>query len=174
MKLLPGLMIWLLLAGILTSLSSAGSSAIPQDDIQVRGQVGVTTMEDKGRQHLKSGQHWQYENIPPTSGPHDPLFTRPGYYEQQQPFEKLVHALEHGTIVIYYENPPAAVLTELKGLVALYSDGAGIIVTPMAGLDESLILTAWTKILRLPTFDAQQVQTFIDSFRGHGPENRKD
>lgn len=167
-------MTWLLLTGILTSLSSAEFPAASRNDIQAHDQFDVITMPDNGRRHLEPGQHWRYENIPPTSGPHDPVATRPGYYEEQQPFEKLVHALEHGTIVIYYENPPAPVLTELKRLVRLYSGGTGIIVTPMAGLEESLILTAWTKILRLPLFDAKQVKTFIDSFGGHGPENSMD
>jgi len=174
MKPLFGLMICFLLSGILTSPSSAESPATSQNDTQAHDQFDVTTRQDQGRRHLKSGQRWDYEDIPPTSGPHGPVASKTGYYEEEQPFEKLVHALEHGTIVIYYENPPAAVLTELKRLVALYPTGAGIIVTPLSGLDETLILTAWTKILRLPTFDSNQVQTFIDSFRGHGPENRRD
>jgi len=48
---------------------------------------------------------------------------------------------------------------------------AGVIVAPMPGIGQEIILTAWTKMLRLKTFDAASTAAFIDRFRGRGPEH---
>ena len=37
---------------------------------------------------------------------------------------------------------------------------------------EVVVMTAWTKLLRLEAFDEASAAAFIDLFRGRGPENR--
>jgi hypothetical protein len=37
-----------------------------------------------------------------------------------------------------------------------------------------VILTAWTKLLRLDSFDTVKASAFIGSFRGKGPEHGED
>jgi hypothetical protein len=41
----------------------------------------------------------------------------------------------------------------------------------MPGIGQQIILTAWTKELRLEEFDAAAAAAFIDRFRGRGPEH---
>jgi len=48
---------------------------------------------------------------------------------------------------------------------------SGIVATPMPGIGEAVVLTAWRRMLRLDTFDAATAAAFIDAFRGRGPEN---
>lgn len=47
------------------------------------------------------------------------------------------------------------------------------IVTGRSGFVGSavILLTAWTKMLRLAKFDAASAAAFIDRFRGRGPEH---
>ena len=89
-----------------------------------------------------------------------------------QPPEKLVHSLEHGGVVIYYDQPAPAVLATLKQWAKGHpGKWDGVIVTPLPGLGQGIVLTAWRKRLRLDQFDAARAQVFLDAFLGHGPES---
>jgi hypothetical protein len=132
----------------------------------------VRTLPNLGRDHLAAGQEHRYADRFPTSGPHDTTWTRAGSYTERQRPTQLVHALEHGNIVIYYERPGAEVLEQIEAWAGLH-DGQwdGVVVTVMPGLDKRLVLTAWTKRLELESFDEAAAAAFIDAFRGRGPEH---
>ena len=133
----------------------------------------VRTVASEGlAHHVPQGSRIDYKTEPPTTGAHYPSPSAPGYYEKPQLPGNLVHALEHGNIVIYYDHPSAGSLHRLKDWASRYQDPwAGVIVTPMPGIGEEIILTAWTEELRLQRFDAPSAAAFIDRFRGHGPEH---
>ena len=65
-----------------------------------------------------------------------------------------------------------SVMAKLKDWTSLY-DGTwdGVVATKAAGLGEVVVMTAWTKLLRLETFDDASAAAFIDLYRGRGPEN---
>lgn len=125
-----------------------------------------------GRTHLRIGETHAYTSRFPLSGPHHPVPTEPGFYDFTQPPIQLVHALEHGHIVIYYDEPGADVVETLRRWTDQYA-GAwdGIVVTKMPRLGDRIELTAWTRRLGLPMFDAAIAAAFIDAYRGRGPEN---
>lgn len=132
----------------------------------------VETLRNDGRSHLQPGQGHRYPAAFPTSGPHALVWTDAGVYDAPQPPTLLVHALEHGNVVIYHENPGAEVIDELEDWAALYSgQWDGVVVTPFSGLGETVVLTAWRKKLELNPFDPAAAAAFIDAYRGRGPEN---
>ena len=59
---------------------------------------------DQGRDHKsrEENEKFTYNSNPPTSGPHDPDWIRPGVYETPQDKYKLIHSLEHGSIELHY------------------------------------------------------------------------
>lgn len=130
------------------------------------------TVPSLGGGHLQPGQSHFYPDQIPTSGPHDRVWTKPGVYDRPQRPTQIVHALEHGNIVIYYDQAGAEVLQTLGAWADVY-DGRwdGIVVTPMAGLGQSVVLTAWARRLDLDRFDPAPAAAFIDGYRGRGPEN---
>ena len=134
--------------------------------------TSVETFPDDGRQHVEPNEPVDYEEDFPTSGPHDPTPVMPGVYSQVQRPEQLVHSLEHGNIVVYYDQPGPEATKALESWASQFP-GAwdGVVAVPKAGLGESVVLTAWTKQLNLPTFDSQAAASFIDEYRGRGPEN---
>ena len=139
------------------------------------GEAALSTVEtspDNGRKHVEPGEPVDYEKDFPTSGPHDPNPVAPGVYSQVQRPEQLVHSLEHGNIVVYYDAPGTEATKALKSWANQFP-GAwdGVVVTPKAGLGKSLVLTAWTKQLNLTQFDPEAAASFIDQYRGRGPEN---
>ncbi len=132
----------------------------------------VQSFPSQGQTHVQPGQPVNYDSDFPTSGPHDPEPTLPGVYTEPQPLEKLVHSLEHGNIVIYYDQPGEAALDTFKAWADQFPGlWDGLVVVPREGLGEEVVLTAWTKKLVLPEFQPEAAAAFIDAYRGRGPEN---
>lgn len=132
----------------------------------------VVTEPNAGRNHLGPGETITYPSRYPTSGNHAAVPTRPGVYDTPQPAVNLVHALEHGSIVIYIGRPRDDDLATMTDWAKRW-DGRwdGIVVAPDPGLGRRIVLTAWRRRLNLDSFDAASVAAFIDAYRGRGPEN---
>lgn len=144
----------------------------PNTEAGTAALAAVQTFPDQGRQHVAPGEAVDYDSEFPTSGPHDPTPVMPGVYDEVQRPEQLVHSLEHGNIVIYYDQPEAETMKALESWAAQFSGPwEGIVAVPKAGLGQEIVLTAWTKKLVMPKFDPQAAATFIDEYRGRGPEN---
>ncbi len=143
--------------------------------LAAQGQAALARVETppgRGGGHLASGRGHIYGVPFPTSGIHDRIPADPGFYRDSQPATKLVHCVEHGHIVIYYESPGAEAIQLLKDWASLYGGHwDGVVATPSSGLGKAVVLTAWRKILRLDEFDPAAAAAFIDEFRGRGPEN---
>ena len=122
--------------------------------------------------HLPDGADHDYGTPFPTAGPHSPRWTETGFYTQPQPPTELVHAVEHGNVVIYYDRPGETVRTRLREWTQAYSgQWDGIVAAPSPGLGARIVLTAWEKRLTLPRYDEEKAAAFIEAFRGRGPEH---
>ena len=132
----------------------------------------IETQVDHGGGHLNPGETYVYSESIPTSGRHDPIPASPAYYEQTQRQTKMVHALEHGNIIIYYSRLDSEAEATVRAWTGLYTGTwDGVLAVPLAGLGEGVVLAAWNKLLRLDKFDAATTAAFIERFRGRGPEN---
>lgn len=132
----------------------------------------VETGTDVGRGHVNPGQAVGYPGRPATSGQHWPSWVDAGFYTEERPAESLVHSLEHGNLVIYYEQPGTEALDTLKGWAERFrGQWDGVVVVPYKGLGQAVLLTAWNKSLRQERFDRAGAAAFVDAFRGRGPEN---
>ncbi|MGR3292330.1 MAG: DUF3105 domain-containing protein [Paracoccaceae bacterium] len=132
----------------------------------------VRTIPVQGNSHLSAGQTRNYVEPFPTSGDHAVSPTRPGYYQREMPSINLVHSLEHGSIVIYYDAPGDAAIERIKEWTSLFQGSwDGVVAAQSPGLGEVVVMTAWTKLLRLETFDDASAAAFLDLYRGRGPEN---
>lgn len=125
-----------------------------------------------GAGHTQPGESVSYDDAHPTSGRHDPSWVDPGVYDSVQPAPRLVHSVEHGMVVVYYDEPTPEVMRTLREWAGLYNGAwSGIVVAPSPGLGQEIVLTAWNRSLRLDPFDPAAAAAFIDRFRGRGPEN---
>jgi hypothetical protein len=136
--------------------------------------TGVVSPPDEGRDHIWPDHPVEYKTMPPTSGPHFPDPTSPGFYNTRPAFGYLVHSLEHGSVVIYYD--PGQLSPEIersfRALIAANSDAeVGIIAVPDAEFKYPFVLTAWDRMLKLDTYDPKVVTAFLAEYLGRGPEN---
>ncbi len=134
---------------------------------------GIETPPVTSSGHLAGNQTGAYGGRFPTSGAHVTQWANPGVYDTPPSPSKLVHSLEHGMIVVYYDEPADDDLAMLEDWASLYGGPwSGIVLAPAVGLGQEIVLTAWRKRLRLETFSAPAAAAFIDRYRGRGPETR--
>lgn len=123
-----------------------------------------------------------YSSLPATSGPHwDPSgIAQWGVYATPQSETQLIHNLEHGGIVIWYD----ADTVDADGVAALEQyvrtqNAAGIsgrfkfIVSPWGGaepLPAPVVATAWRYLLELETADTSAIDAFARERYGLAPE----
>jgi hypothetical protein len=132
----------------------------------------VRNIPYEGTGHLGPGQSARYRSDPPTSGKHDTRWTMPGFYDAPQIPAQVVHALEHGNVVVYYDRPDPETRATLESWAGLFrGQWSGLAMMPRAGLGQTVMLTAWRRSLTLKEFDAAAAAAFIDRFRGRGPEH---
>jgi hypothetical protein len=134
------------------------------------GQTVGTKVEELGHDHIQIGQAAVYNSVPPTSGQHwaQPAAPAPwGIKDTNLRNEVTTHNLEHGGVVIAYNNLSASEVDQLKTIVRnLMSSGfPKVILEPYPDLkDAKVALTAWTWIYKLPSVDQTQIVRF---FRAH-------
>jgi hypothetical protein len=150
-------------AALLLALSAAMAGAQePPPETEI-----LPASEEPG--HLPEGVPYDYGTPFPTSGPHAPHHTMPGFYTEPQPPAELVHALEHGIVVIYYDQPGEEVLEMLRSWTSHYaSETEGVIASPATGIGEQIVLTAWERRLALPRYEHEKAAAFIHALRGRG------
>jgi hypothetical protein len=133
----------------------------------------------QGADHVDVGAaHEPYSTNPPTSGPHynaaglGPVQT--GFYEDaaEAPPEGVVHNLEHGMIVIYY-NPdaPADVIEDVKN--AVDDEKIATVATPWSEIegDANVVYTAWGLSQSCEQVSRSVLNDFRRDFQGiAGPE----
>lgn len=149
-------------AGTFDALAKAGAGKLR----------GIVSQPNYGRKHLAPGEGYSYGKQFPTSGPHAPEPTPPGFYDERPPMIGLVHALEHGNIVIFYDRPGDAAMSLIERWTDLFAGTwDGVLAVPDRTLGKRIELTAWRNRLELAQFNPEIAAAFIDKFRGRGPEN---
>ena len=123
-----------------------------------------------------------YTSLPGSSGPHwDPSgIANWGVYSTPQPETQVIHNLEHGGIVIWYDPDrlDAAGVDTLSQYVTRQTQ-AGVsgrykfILSPWGGEDElpaAIVITSWRWTLELEAADTGAIDTFTAEHYGVAPE----
>lgn len=137
---------------------------------------------DDGGGHIPSCQPGAYSSTPPTSGCHLDTPANWGVYTAPQDQTQLIHNLEHGGIVIWYQPDQldaVSVDTLADFVTSQTQTGLGgrykFILTPWAGEalpdDSPIAVTAWRRLLFLGTADLDAIRGFADANYQHAPEN---
>ena len=130
----------------------------------------VETFANIGQDHLETGENPPiYNSSPASSGNHASVPAQCGIYVSEIPDQVQVHNLEHGAVVIQYQpdlDPDGIVLLQIYAR----SKSSHILLAPRAGLSDPVVLTSWTRMLRLPSGDIETIDLYYDHFAFTGPE----
>lgn len=145
----------------------------------IAGEVTVATL---GNTHISPDRvvDVTYNSAPPTSGPHFGSLAEWGIYTDPVPYQVLLHNLEDGGVVLYYQCPQGCSeeVEQLTTLVQGYLDvGKRLVLAPNdpawssggashADMETRFALTAWNRILKSNVIDAQQIRAFIQKYEG--------
>jgi len=140
--------------------------------------VEVATPPNEGAAHAERCAPVQYASKPPSSGTHYPIWPVFRAYDKPVPWGYLVHALEHGAVVIVHNCPDGCPdqVAAAKELVAATPPKSGcsrapVILTPDPTLDVPFAASAWGYTLRAKCFDRERFAAFIQRRANQGPEN---
>jgi hypothetical protein len=132
-----------------------------------------TRMADEGANHVPQTEVPTYKSVPATSGPHwnlgdgvAPVFW--GVYTTPQAEPAVVHNLEHGGIVIWYQATATA--DDIQKLTQFTQQQLGttqfkVVLSPWDGADfgHPIAVTAWDWLLYLDSADIDQIRAFQNS-----------
>jgi hypothetical protein len=114
-----------------------------------------------------------YTSNPPTSGPHSS--TPQGFTNLENPEgpessvrkENLVHSMEHGGVIIWYNTTDQAAIDLIKSVVNENTDRRRFVASVNYGSmeAETIAITAWTRLDKFPVSELTEVrlQEFIDA-----------
>lgn len=130
----------------------------------------------QGTAHQPEGTIVRVEgDDPPTSGDHYAQSAGRGFYEEPVEDGYLIHSLEHGYIIIWYdcEGLEADVCSTLKADIKQTIDDFPdfkVIGVPREGMRTRIALTSWGRIDRLDWYDSARVVTFVRANHNRAPE----
>ena len=136
-------------------------------DFQIPAGTTIGTKEPLLQaEHIVPPAKGSYNTVPPTSGQHyNQAGLAPatwGIKDSNLPNEVTTHNLEHGGIVIGYNNLTPAETDQLKGIVRALMNGTyrKIILEPYPLTDAKVAVTSWGWLLKLPSVDQIQIVQF--------------
>lgn len=118
---------------------------------------------------------------PPSNGPHNPTWVtnvpRDRFWargEGDQP-EKIVHSLEHGYVVVWYDPDLPADQIELLKQVGAAENSRKFLIAPwergkFEG-DHDVALTAWARMRLCRQVSGEAIEDFIHDYQGNGPKS---
>lgn len=146
--------------------------------------AGEQMLESQGNLHIEVGTRspMVYNSTPPSSGLHYGGLANWGIQSEPVPYELLLHNLEDGGVIVYYQCSDGCVETvdALKAILAPYiSRGDHVVLAPNdpAWLDAQgnpyhkdmeapIAVVAWQRLLKLEDVDADRINAFIQRYEG--------
>jgi uncharacterized protein DUF3105 len=173
----------------------SGGSSGGSDDVKSAMTAAGCTVKDVKPFPPKNGRDFhadsptlttkvRWSTFPPSAGGHYGLWQKWGFYRAPINPRRAVHNLEHGGVVIWWgPKVPQSTVDQLEQFYRESPDA--MLGTPVAGLGNTIALTAWTgdpatyyrdgdygmgHLATCTAFDQKAFEAFRDAYRGKGPE----
>lgn len=129
----------------------------------------LLVLEDEGRGHLAPGETPPtYKSNPPSSGTHNVSSYPAGIYDNNADISQMIHSLEHGYIILYYNGISQ---NEINSLINIQrSDPFKVIVAPYPNMEQKVALVAWAHMQNCDGVNEAAIRSFVEQFRNQGPE----
>jgi hypothetical protein len=116
-----------------------------------------------------------YTSNPPTSGPHAQSPMPFGVLANPAPKENLIHNMEHGGVVIWYNTTNQQIIDQLKKITEQQMDRRRLVVLSAYSEMETdyVAVTGWTRLDKFPIseFSEKRVNDFVEEHqRRFNPE----
>lgn len=173
----------LLLASACGEETHVQAPLVPKDESEPAGECSaiVRSYEGASATHYAECSDIEYATSPPVFGDHYPTWAAYQSYDFPLPLGFLVHDLEHGAIVLFYDCPEGCqdeVAAAQAFIDALPDDPrcaadvrVQVVLVPRPGLGSRWAASAWGYSLNANCFDSQVFGEFYRAHVGQGPED---
>lgn len=155
---------WLIIIGVVSVVIVLSGLLVAY---ALRDQPGEKFPDEGYRELAAEPTSYIWGTTPPTSGPHSAQHTAWGEHPETVAEWLQVHNLAEGGVIMHYNCPEGCddVVAELRDI--LRDKGTDqLILHPYTTMDSTIALTAWTRMLTLDEVDRDQIEDFIDAYRG--------
>lgn len=121
----------------------------------------VQELADGGDKHVICAS---YDHTPPASGDHFPAWQNCGIYTQPIQNQTAVHSLEHSAVWVAYQ--PDLDASVIQTITEQLKTEEYALVAPYPGLQNPIVLTAWTRQLAVDDWSDPAVEEFLDTYFG--------
>ena len=132
-------------------------------------------IDDLGRGHFapeETAGLGYYNSDPPTSGMHSPTYERCGMFDSPLPDEVQVHNLEHGFVLVQYNETDEGFIDQLTDATENLPGWPNYyILAPNQEMEHKIALTAWGGLAYIEEVDNVLMNDFAKAYRGRGPES---
>jgi hypothetical protein len=150
----------------------------PQTNQEVGAAVAVSS-----RDHIPVGTvPGPYNSDPPAGGNHYDQTLPAKFYQEadlaslpQHPEGYLVHDLEHGYVIFWYNCQPlsdadcTSMKTDIQMIMNEFNN-LKVVAFPWKSLDVPLVMTSWGRMLRFKSADLRLMRSFVEVNRYKSPE----
>jgi hypothetical protein len=174
-KLLKNVLIWGSVAAVVLVIVIVGVSNASRTN---PGQA-VAVMADSS--HVaENTDPGPFSTNPPTSGRHFAVSWKSAFYDAPPegvayPEGHLVHSLEHGYIIFWYncelldEQDCANTKAEIQAVMDAERNNK-VIAYPWTTTEYAVVMTSWGRMLEMDTFDSTVARDFVQLNRNQSPE----
>ncbi len=155
------IIIFIVVASFQNSTSSnSGSKPLMGQDVSVLS-----------REHVPVKTKTIYNSNPPAAGEHYSVPQDAGIYITPPADGRLVHSLEHGAIILWY-NPNKLSKDQVIQVQTIFKNmpQQKKIMTPRMSLAVPVALSSWGKIVKMQTIDEKQIKAFFETNYDRAPE----
>ncbi|HEV2755692.1 MAG TPA: DUF3105 domain-containing protein [Actinomycetota bacterium] len=138
-------------------------------DPKAAGCTEIEEHEEEGAEHVDTEP--VYQTNPPTSGDHLQTPAQSGFFDEPVRTGALVHNMEHGQIIFWYDpDAPQKTLDLIEAVVE--QEPVATIAVPWDELEGSynFAMTAWGAAQHCREVSQEVVDAFRERYQGRGPE----
>ena len=146
--------------------------------------AGEESFSSQGNAHIDDGAASPivYNSTPPSSGPHYGGLANWAIYDTPIRYEQLIHNLEDGGVIVYYQCPEGCAddVAKMAEVVQPYLNaGRHLVMLPNdptfmgdngapahKDMGAKIALVAWGKVLKMESVDPDLMRRFIDKYVG--------
>jgi len=131
-----------------------------------------------GADHIQEGvQATDWNSDPPTSGQHYGQWAPAGFYDEEIPDGFLVHNMEHGYVIVYYNCAAVdmdceAFKTAIEAAMAAAGNDPNtntikIIAAPRPTMDNPVTYASWGHFYKAETFSPDELVLYVQTYRSN-------
>jgi len=163
---------------IIETIPEATPTDLPDIGSTIPGILG-RDVPIAGADHIEEGQEaTDWNSDPPTSGQHYGIWAQAGFYDEAIPDGYLVHNMEHGYVIIYYNcdglssEACSQFKSDIESALALagqdiLTNTLKVVAVPRPGMGNPITYASWGHLYQAASFVPEELVAYVLLYRSN-------